>query len=300
MKKTFSKFFATAAAVSMLASVSAVVNADEAALEYATEKCEHGVVITGVKDADEVNEIVIPDEINGEAVVGVADFAFADLDSLSKIWVSPTITLEHTGNAAFVTKSALWDYLQDEIGAEATKDEVVTYVANKVYGEKEWTAEELADVEAKINTKAALAGVEFTEDMTEAEIVEAIAVMLQNQDKMQLAETTADKLAIWETTVTYDCMAVVILKGTEMDEYFANKEENLGMVVEINGVTTLAGDANKDGIINVRDAAAIAAALANGKVEELPGNGDYNADDVVNVRDAAAIAAALANGTIAK
>ncbi len=298
MKKTFSKFFATAAAVSMLASVSAVVNADEAAVEFETEKCEHGVVVTGVKNGDEINEIVIPSDINGEAVVGVADFAFADLDKLSKIWVAPSLTLEHTGNAAFVTKSALWDYLQDEIGAEATKDEVITYVANQVYGEKEWTAEELAEVEAKINAKAALAGVTFTEDMSADEVVEAIAVMLQNEEAMNLADTTKDMLAIWETTVTYDCMTVVVLKGTEMDEYFTNKEENLGMIVEVNGTISAAGDANKDGTINVRDAAAIAAALANGKVDELPGNGDYNGDDVVNVRDAAAIAAALANGTL--
>lgn len=298
MKKTFSKFLATAAAVSMLASVSAVVNADEAAISFETTACEHGLVITGVANADSLDVVEIPAEIDGKTVVGVADFAFADLDSLTTIWVNPTITFEHTDNAAFVTKASLEDYLKTVIGETPTKENVITYIANEVYGEKDWTAEELAEVEAKIYAKAELAGVTLSEDMSEDEVVEAIAIMLQNEETMNLAETTTDKLAVWKSTVTYNNTTVVIAKGTDMDDYFTTLQDNLGMTVELNGVITPAGDANADGIINVRDAAAIAAGLANGTVDELPGNGDYNADDVVNVRDAAAIAAALANGTI--
>lgn len=52
------------------------------------------------------------------------------------------------------------------------------------------------------------------------------------------------------------------------------------------------GDANADGQLNIRDAAAIARALATS--EELPECADFNCDSKVNVRDAAAIAAALA------
>ena len=53
----------------------------------------------------------------------------------------------------------------------------------------------------------------------------------------------------------------------------------------------LRGDANGDGIINVRDAAAIASALAKGT--ELPSYADFNGDGKVNIRDAAAIAGSL-------
>ena len=53
----------------------------------------------------------------------------------------------------------------------------------------------------------------------------------------------------------------------------------------------LKGDVNSDGVINVRDAAAIASALARG--DELPAFADYNGDGKVNIRDAAAIAGSL-------
>ena len=53
----------------------------------------------------------------------------------------------------------------------------------------------------------------------------------------------------------------------------------------------LKGDANGDGTVNVRDAAAIASALAKGT--ELPLTADFNGDGKVNIRDAAAIAGSL-------
>ena len=56
------------------------------------------------------------------------------------------------------------------------------------------------------------------------------------------------------------------------------------------------GDANGDGKVNVRDAAFIAAKLAQGKSNELPANADFNGDGKVNVRDAASIAKFLATG----
>ncbi len=60
----------------------------------------------------------------------------------------------------------------------------------------------------------------------------------------------------------------------------------------------LYGDANEDDIVNVRDCAFIASALAKGNSDSLPQSADYNTDGKINVRDAAAIAAALAKGTI--
>ena len=57
---------------------------------------------------------------------------------------------------------------------------------------------------------------------------------------------------------------------------------------------SLAGDANQDGKVNVRDAAFIASTLAQGKGDTLPITADFNNDKKVNVRDAAAIAKYLA------
>ncbi len=52
----------------------------------------------------------------------------------------------------------------------------------------------------------------------------------------------------------------------------------------------LVGDANEDGLLNVRDCAFIALMLAQGKVDNIPIIADYTVDDKINVRDAAAIA----------
>lgn len=62
------------------------------------------------------------------------------------------------------------------------------------------------------------------------------------------------------------------------------------------GTTAVSGDANSDGIVNVRDCAFIASKLACSKADEIPQNADYNNDGQINVRDAAAIAKYLASG----
>ncbi|MBQ3565797.1 MAG: hypothetical protein IJA12_01335, partial [Oscillospiraceae bacterium] len=54
------------------------------------------------------------------------------------------------------------------------------------------------------------------------------------------------------------------------------------------------GDANGDNELTVRDCAAIARALATGKVADLPLSADFNGDGEITVRDAAAIARVLA------
>lgn len=55
----------------------------------------------------------------------------------------------------------------------------------------------------------------------------------------------------------------------------------------------LKGDANYDGLLNVRDAACIAQKLAQHRESDLPDWSDYNEDGTINVRDAAAIAVYL-------
>ncbi len=59
-------------------------------------------------------------------------------------------------------------------------------------------------------------------------------------------------------------------------------------------IETVAGDANDDGKLNVRDCAFIASALAKGLADTLPKSADFNGDGKINVRDAAAIAKVLA------
>lgn len=55
------------------------------------------------------------------------------------------------------------------------------------------------------------------------------------------------------------------------------------------------GDANNDGVVNIRDAALIALKISKSQLEDLTESADYNQDGTVNVRDAAAIAKFLSN-----
>jgi hypothetical protein len=59
--------------------------------------------------------------------------------------------------------------------------------------------------------------------------------------------------------------------------------------------STVLGDANEDGVLNIRDAAFIANKLAGIKAFTFSENTDYNMDGTTNIRDAAAIARHLAS-----
>ncbi|MGN1481371.1 dockerin type I repeat-containing protein [Porcipelethomonas sp.] len=54
------------------------------------------------------------------------------------------------------------------------------------------------------------------------------------------------------------------------------------------------GDADGNGVVNIRDAAVIANKISKGEGSQLPDCADYNMDGVVNIRDAAAIARSIA------
>ncbi len=62
--------------------------------------------------------------------------------------------------------------------------------------------------------------------------------------------------------------------------------------------TYITGDANNDGIVNVRDCSFIALMLSQSRADILAEHSDFNLDSKVNVRDAAAIAIALASGSL--
>jgi len=59
--------------------------------------------------------------------------------------------------------------------------------------------------------------------------------------------------------------------------------------------TYITGDANNDGIVNVRDCSFIAMFLAQNRVDMLAEHSDFNEDGKINVRDASAIAVFLAS-----
>jgi len=60
----------------------------------------------------------------------------------------------------------------------------------------------------------------------------------------------------------------------------------------------LYGDANDDGLVNIRDCAYIAGMLSKGQGSALPKKADYTRDNNVNIRDAASIAKDLSLGIL--
>jgi len=309
MKIKISKFLAATTALSMIASTAVSVNANETSektvygFEYRT--VEEGAVITGISNdsstentdgyEDGSSTLYIPEKtvINGSelAVIGVDDFAFADLDNLTAIYATENLKNDFMGNVAFITKKSINAFIEKELGSEPEKEDVIYYIAEKMSynGKTEgWTDDELAEVEAKFTAKANLAGV--TEDM---DLTTAVVTMLKNKKDMNLSQETNDKLSIWETTITYTDIAVIAPEGSEISDYIKSKG-SLGLSDKLK----LAGDANADGVVNVRDAAAIASALAKNTADKLPSNADFNGDNKINVRDAAAIASALAKGEL--
>lgn len=126
---------------------------------------------------------------------------------------------------------------------------------------------------------------------------------LQNNYTIWLAAHTGDKsvkpdyngqYGMWQ----YSSSGFVEGIGTRVDcnECYSDypaKIKSMGL----NGYkkTVVKGDANKDGVVNVRDAAKIAHDLASGK--KPPDNADYNGDGKSNIRDAAKIAHDLAGNS---
>lgn len=63
-------------------------------------------------------------------------------------------------------------------------------------------------------------------------------------------------------------------------------------------IASILGDANFDGVLNIRDAAYIAKMIAKGKRYILPDSADYNEDGNINIGDAAEIAKYIARRNI--
>lgn len=99
-----------------------------------------------------------------------------------------------------------------------------------------------------------------------------------------------------------NCLVNIKITDEELEQPLCEKSgDRLNIVYDMTFSNTqkitveiLRGDANLDSKVNVRDCAAIATALAQGKADTLTEEADYNSDGKINVRDAAAIAAFLA------
>ena len=110
-------------------------------------------------------------------------------------------------------------------------------------------------------------------------------------DLSTLSGFDISKASDW-TNAVIDGSIITVLNFSEPVTY---KYDTGKGIVSFMILARLAGDANLDGKVDVRDCAYIARMLAKGQGDKLPDNADFNDDGEKNVRDAAAIARYLAN-----
>ncbi len=286
----FTKFLAVAGAVSMLASAIpfAVSAADEEAAPETKIVVDANGIVTEVMTTEE--EVTIPATAtvgeNEVAVVGVADYAFVLCDNLNVVNVPDSLTIEKTGNVAFLTSTDIVKYLDGELAASATIDDVIKYVAEKAkYKNGNYTDADLAELSVKLRKKVSAV------DISAATTVEGkIALLMKNVNNMDISNTNKENFNLWISSVKYDDLT---LKGTEEApmKAYAEGKAILGMKY-VAAAGFVLGDANGDGVFNIRDAAWIAIKRAQGDdlpIEKNPA-ADFNGDGIVNIRDAAAMA----------
>lgn len=134
MKNSIKKIFAGISAAAMLVSAMPIVSAfaEEVIVEakFSTREVEGGVVITKYT-GEAADEIEIPAEYEGKAVVGIDNYAFSVISQEVNFVVPATLTLDNMGNEAFVTAEVINKGIIEASGAD-TLNGVIKYWANDV------------------------------------------------------------------------------------------------------------------------------------------------------------------------
>ena len=224
-------------------------------------------------------------------VVGVDDYAFALCKNLEVIYIPETFEIAKTGNVAFLTSSAIENFLDNEIGSLTSFEDIIKYAAIKAnFKNGEFTESDLAEAAVKLEKKLSII------DISSADTLEKkLLILIKNIDKMELDPELYNSFNTWISSVTYNGLTLCGNENADEIRKYAEGRGFLNMKYSpIINTDFILGDANNDGKLNVRDAAFIASSVAKGISIELPA-ADFNNDGKVNVRDAAAIAHKLSN-----
>jgi hypothetical protein len=344
----FSKLFASAMAVSMLASVAAVsanaLGEDPVSQPYSLSFAKDGsnAFVYDATAAEGIKEVTIPDVYTEDgkdySVVGVAPFAFDELD-LDVINVPDSLTLDEVNPVSFLTKADINKYLETvlaltdadidaafadiadldpdseefdtaakELAMNASANKIMQFAANTVEfkGKKDWKGNEdellpAAAVLANVhNALCAEAGIEEFDNVadfivalyTENDLTKIVRTEDEDTLKKMSAKSYANFIK-WVETIPFDNLTLKGSDGIPMQDY-AKTNEIRGLKYEV-VESCILGDANHDGVFNIRDAAYVAKKLANQQGNELHlPCADFNKDGVANIRDAAAMARELA------
>ena len=293
----------------------AVISASPYSIEYA--HTAEGAVVSYVTALQGVTEITIPGKTaSGEPVVGIADLAFRDAADLKTVTVPDSLDLDRMGDAAFLRKKDIGDFLISII-PDQDLSKALTYAANQVkfMNRSDWKGDEpeLDNARKVMEGIKSTAGIEGEGISIEQGTNLIVRLYFANEtgeypyyvredgvdDLTKMSARSYSNFRSWVKTIPMD----ITLKGNENTdgEKYAKGKALLGLKYEAIK-SHLTGDANQDGVVNVRDCAKIANAVAFKTVDKLEcfTCADYNGDGTVNVRDAAQLANAIAAGKISK
>lgn len=248
----------------------------------------------------EGESITIPDEIMNlyEISSNNSDIAVVDGNTIKAVLSGQTainfktidgLDIEHTMTTTVVV-TAPGEF---ELQKGDTKSLYIVVDGNDLQDDLMWISSDTSvatvtdgEVQAISSGKAVINAI----DKNNGSYVYTGIVTVTGEDEP--AVTTTDKSTETETTET-------TVTSTDVGSETSATEVTTSAVTTAISTTETEpseGDANGDGKLNVRDAAAIASALAKGLADTLKDIADFNKDGKVNVRDAAAIASYLAKG----
>jgi len=239
MKKRISKFLSFLLTSSLLVfSMPSVVHGDFEVDGMTFRNGKGGVVLVECSDTA-VEKFTIPEKVllNNtitRTVVGVDDLAFGYCEDLTTVYVPSTLKTSEMGNTAFLTATSIVDFMNDELGPNASFEDVVRYIAKEInYNNGNYTEDDIDEISLKVMEK-----LDMVDTSGDATLEAKTMTLIKNIDQMGLSQTTLMKFDLWIAGVTYSNMTIKGEADTEIQQY-TNGRSFLGLKYEVTSVHPL-------------------------------------------------------------
>lgn len=267
--------------------------------EFGYEITDKGAVITGYT-YDEVKSegvITVPKELDGHKVVGISDFAFADVDCDVRFVVPDTLKLDCMGSEAFVTSYVFSRTFTDIPGCSSLND-IARYWINELSG-ADHTDEETADAVRRV--------MERIGDIPADDSIEktAIAVIKEiRKGNCNFSQDNIDRLELTLSTLSYLGTTLEIISDVKENKLdiaaYARAKNDLEYTItapppEEDKDDRIYGDVSGNYVLDLNDAVLIAKYIVGSVkfTDRQMSIGDYNRNGVIDLNDVIGIAKAI-------
>lgn len=302
MKKLFSRFISGLLTSALIIfSIPNVVYGDYEVDGMTYKFGSGGVILTECKDTA-IEKLTIPKKalINNLSfdVIGISDYAFGYCNDLSVIHVPSTLKNSNMGNVAFLNAASIVDFINGELGKDATFNDVVKYIAKQInYNNGNYTDDDINTIAQIILDKISKVDTSGSDTLEDK-----VMTLIKNIDQMGLSDATLAKFDAWIANVTYNNITIKGEGGTEIQQYVTARE-SLGLKYAVTSIYSAdeegselhykAIDTDGDG---VNDSIAITGYSGNVQEIEIPAKIDKL--PVVEISENAFIDALMLNTVI--